>query len=107
MDNIRQTSKEEEEPAEPYILSIEPKETKEAEITFDDTTRFLFTNSGEVPLTIFTGSNIPEVPEKPFILEAGEEAEKLATELGEAENRHLYIINNNPDLAGSIEILVV
>ena len=106
MDNIRQTGKDEEEPAEPYILSIEPLETKEAGITFDDTTRFLFTNTGAVPLTIFTDGSTPEVPANPFILNAGEETEKLATELGEAENRYLYILNNNPDLSGSIEILV-
>ena len=107
MDNIRQTGKDEEEIAEPYILSIEPNETKEAGITFNDTTRFLFKNTGAVPLSIFTGGNIPEVPENPFILEAGEESEKLATELGESENRYLYILNNNPDLSGNIEILVV
>ncbi|MBI9039151.1 MAG: hypothetical protein JEY97_13540 [Bacteroidales bacterium] len=107
MDNIRQTGKDEEEPAEPNILSIEPLETKEAGITFDDTTRFMFTNTGTVPITIFTGGSTPEAPESPFILEAGEETEKLASELGEAENRYLYLMNNNPDLTAGIEILLV
>ncbi len=107
MDNIRQTGKDEEETTEPNILSIEPLDTKEAGITFDDTTRFMFTNTGTVPITIFTGGNNPEVPENPFILEAGEETEKLASELGDAENRYLYLMNNNPDLSAGIEILVV
>ncbi len=107
MENIRQTGKDEEELLEPQILNIEPLETKEAGITFEDTTRFMFINTGTVPVTIFTDGSTPEVPENPYILEAGEEIEKLATELGEADSRYLYLINNNPDLTASVDILVL
>lgn len=52
-----------------------------------------FLNLGEVPLTIFNGGDKPEVPANPFILPAG--------------SRYLYIKNDNPDLAGAVEIIGV
>jgi len=107
MESIRKTTSEEEEPQGGLVLTIAPGQTLEAGFTFTADTVFLFTNTGEVPLSVFTGGETPEPPASPFELKPAEEVEKPVTELGDPANRYLYIRNSNPDLAGSIEIITV
>jgi hypothetical protein len=89
------------------VLKLSPGQTIEAGIPLKDDKKFFFLNHGEVPLTIFAGGDKPIVPENPFILPAGEEAEKSVTELGAPGSRYLYILNANPDLSGAVEIIEV
>ena len=104
---LRRTGKEEDEPEESLVLTLAPGQTVEAGIPLTDNKKLLFRSLGEVPLAIFAGGDKPEVPENPFILRAGEEAEKPVTELGAPGSRYLYIHNANPDLDGAVEIIEV
>jgi hypothetical protein len=104
---LRRTGREEDEPEESLVLTLAPGQTVEAGIPLTDDKKLLFINLGEVPLTLFAGGDKPEVPLNPFILPAGEEAEKLVTELGAPGSRYLYILNSNPDLSGAVEIIEV
>jgi hypothetical protein len=104
---LRRTGREEDEPEESLVLTLAPGQTVEAGIPLTDEKKLLFINLGEVPLTLFAGGDKPEVPLNPFILPAGEEAEKLVTELGAKGSRYLYILNASNDLSGAVEIIEV
>jgi hypothetical protein len=107
LETLRRTGAEEDEPEGGLVLTLAPGQTLEAGITFTADTVLLVINHGEVPLSVFTGGDTPVPPASPFVLQPGEEVEKPVTELGDPANRYLYIQNNNPDLAGSIEIIDV
>lgn len=107
LETLRRTGNEEEEPEESLVITIAPGQTVEAGIPLTDDKKLLFINLGEVPLTLFAGGDKPEVPLNPVILPAGEEIEKLVTELGAPGSRYLYILNSNPDLSGAVEIIEV
>ena len=107
LENMRKSSAEEEIPEGGLVLTLAPLQTLEAGITFTADAVFLFINHGEGPLTIWVGGETPGEPLTPFVLAAGEEAEKPVSELGEAGSRFLYIQNNNPDLPGSVEIITI
>ena len=64
-------------------------------------------NHGEVPLTIFASGETPVVPDNTLVLPAGEEITIAVAELGPAGSRYIYIKNDNPDLAGVVEIIEV
>jgi hypothetical protein len=104
---LRRTGHEEDEPEESLVLTLAPGQTVEAGIPLTDDKKYLFSNLGEVPLTIWAGGDKPDVPENPFILRPGEEVEKLVTELGAPGSRYLYILNDNPDFSGAVEIIEV
>jgi len=104
---LRRSGKEEDELEESLVLTLAPGQTVEAGIPLTDDKKLLFLNLGEVPLTLFAGGDKPEVPLNPVILPAGEEVEKLVTELGAPGSRYLYILNSNPDLSGAMEIIEV
>lgn len=107
LENIRKSTPEEEEPEGGLVLTLAPGQTLEAGITFTPDAVLLFINHGEGPITIFVSGETPTEPEVPFVLAAGEEAEKSVSELGAAGSRFLYIKNANPDLPGSIEIITI
>jgi hypothetical protein len=107
LETLRRTGHEEDEPEESLVLTLAPGQTVEAGIPLTDDKKLLFSNLGEVPLTLFAGGDKPEVPLNPIILPAGEEIEKLVTELGAPGSRYLYILNSNPDLSGAVEIIEV
>ena len=107
LENMRKTTAEEEIPVGGLVLTMAPGQTLEAGITFTPDAVLLFINHGEVPITIFVSGETPTEPDIPFVLAAGEEAEKAISELGAAGSRFLYIKNANPDLPGSIEIITI
>ena len=107
LETLRRTGREEDKPEKGKLLTLAPGQTKEAKISLTDDKRLLFLNTGKVPLTLFAGGDKPEVPLNPVILPAGEEVEKLVTELGPPSSRYLYILNANPDLSGAVEIIEV
>jgi hypothetical protein len=107
IETLRTPRTKENKPKGGLVLTLAPGQTIEAGIPLTDDKKLLFRNLGEVPLALFAGGDKPEVPENPVILPAGEEAEKLVTELGAPGSRYLYILNSNPDLDGAVEIIEV
>jgi len=94
--------------SEPYVISIEPNSTIDAEIEFDENDVFRFNNFGDVALYAFSAAT-PEAtcPENAIVIEAGSEKSCLASELGDAGNEYILITNKNSELEGEIEILIV
>ena len=107
LETLRRTGHEEDEPEESLVLTIAPGQTVEAGIPLTDNKRLLFRSLGEVPLDIFAGGDQSTPPLNPVVLPAGEEIEKLVTELGAPGSRYLYIHNANPDFSGAVEIIEV
>jgi hypothetical protein len=86
---------EDEEAGEEYTLTILPMKTVEAGIAFNDDTAFLFYNSGDQKLALFT-SPLPDQinpPANVVYIEPDEELVLDALHLGMAGNRFLYIYN--------------
>jgi hypothetical protein len=106
LDNLRRTSREEEEPEVPTVYTLPCLQYVNAEVTFNDDTRLGFYNSGQVPVTIFTGGETPEVPADAFVLQQGAQAVKRASDLGAAGSTILWFRNNNPDFEGEIELVL-
>jgi hypothetical protein len=104
---LRRTGHEEEEPAGGLALTVAPLHTLEAGIPDILDKTYLIINHGEVPLTIFASGETPVVPDNPLVLPAGEEITIAVADLGPAGSRYLYIKNDNPDLAGVVEIIEV
>jgi hypothetical protein len=107
LETLRRTGVEEDEPAGGLILTVAPGQTLEAGIPDITGKTYQFTNHGEVPLDLFTGGETPEDPENPHTLAAGQEVTLAVADLGPAGSRYLYIKNDNPDLAGAVEIIEV
>jgi hypothetical protein len=107
VETLRRTGREEDKPEKSLSLTISHGQTKKTGIQLMDDKKLLFLNTGKVPLTIWAGGDKPDVPENPVILPAGEEVEKLVTELGAPGSRYLYILNSNPDFDGAVEIIEV
>jgi len=106
LDNLRKTGNEEEEPVLPVVFILPCLQYVNAEMTFTGDTRLGFYNSGQVPVTIFTGGETPEAPAEPFVLQQGAHAVKRASELGAAGSTVLWFRNNNPDFEGEIELVL-
>ena len=107
LETLRRSGHEEDEPEESLVLTVAPGQTVEAGIPLTDNKRLLFRSLGEVPLDLFAGGDKSAPPLNPVILPAGEEIEKLVTELGAPGSRYLYIHNSNPDFSGAVEIIEV
>ena len=104
---IRKRSKAKQTEPESIAVSVEPLQTVKVDVVFGDTSRFWMFNYGEVPVTVFVSGEDPLQPPAPFILEAGAEIEKDASELGLAGSRFFYVKNNNPDITAELEMAVI
>jgi len=91
----------------PLTVKVAAGTTVAVDLVFGDQSRFWFCNTGLVPLSLFTSGETPVEPPEPFVLAPAAEAEKQALELGAAGNRYLYAANHNPDVEGSLQVVLL
>ncbi|MFZ4548074.1 MAG: hypothetical protein ACOYN4_11595, partial [Bacteroidales bacterium] len=96
------------ETAQAYTLSVPASTTAVANISFALGDTLLVTNTGNVPLYYYGASSPTQAaPANPTQIPDGDEAEITAASLGAPANKYLLFVNNDKDLEGEVEIMMV
>ncbi len=94
--------------AQAYTLSVPASATAVANINFALGDTLLVTNIGDVPVCYYGASSANQAaPANPTKIAEGGEAEITAASLGAPANKYLLFVNNDKDLEGEVEIMLV
>jgi hypothetical protein len=105
---IRSHSTKKELPIDTYSFIVTPNSSKEAGISFEIDTEFLFYNNSNVPLEVFTGAEKDSpIPAQMITIAPGEEKKLAPNELGAPGNHFLFVVNNDMTEEGEIEITLL
>ena len=94
--------------AQAYTLTVPASATAVANINFALGDTLLVTNTGDVPVCYYGASSANQAaPANPTEIAEGDEAEITAASLGAPTNKYLLFVNNDKDLEGEVEIMMV
>ncbi len=94
--------------AQAYTLAVPASATAVANINFALGDTLLVTNTGDVPLYYYGASSAAQAtPPNPTEIADGDEAEITAASLGAPANKYLLFVNNDKDLEGKVEIMMM
>ncbi len=94
--------------AQAYTLTVPASATAVANINFALGDTLLVTNTGDVPVCYYGASSAAQAaPANPSEIAEGDEAEITAASLGAPTNKYLLFVNNDKDLEGEVEIMMV
>ncbi len=94
--------------AQAYTLTVPASATAVANINFALGDTLLVTNTGDVPLYYYGASSAAQAtPPNPTEIADGDEAEITAASLGAPANKYLLFVNNDKDLEGKVEIMMM
>jgi len=94
--------------AQAYTLTVPASATAVANINFALGDTLLVTNAGDVPVCYYGASSANQAaPANPTEIAEGDEAEITAASLGAPANKYLLFVNNDKEMEGEVEIMMV